>query len=1180
MLGKPEPHQLIPAPAVAKPAVGCYPQAPIYTLNVELDHSYRRGWAYAAAYHPDNDFALEHDRMLNIRIPPKVLPTAFNKRTRTFHSEDIPGMVRFPMGVPLVHHINGDPKKPVTAVCGHTLDSLAQYPEGADVAALVPRLMELTWGVAATETDRGVSGIFDLDGMQRNLRSKHVNLSKLGDGNGSFNIASTRGEGEGHGMFMPAVQTNVPQAAKIIKEVLEILHKLYRLIMPLCISRFEWDMIEFNALENNVIAFGGLDPGPTSVQLNASSTANIIDLGVELLEEDEPHPLIDVDTDADEATDLLPIYHWLLQACLDSTLGDQGRPHGDPQDDTVSCTLFDLLFRAAPGSDLGTFLCMRGGIYLRELNAYIVFTAFKGHDIHCGQPPTFVKQIQDAWISLTTAQKLFQRFGPQVRCGYVLYWSQAATTHSTQIQYSRSLHFLYSPAPDKKDENRRYFITDRETILGDSDSRANRLAREGIYALKNYLQQCQLKLGFDINTLLENTTYKDECGQVQALKRAPLDIEDEHVYEMMCLYRRYYAWLQDLVGSQYSLGISKSKFKERQKEIPVYQWITNLGPSLATQLVTILPDFTSLVTHVVEFVRTHQVQSHTNKPKTGRGGQRKPGRPKRRLPGKSSEQAQASTQDEPANMPADLINGGETASPKKKTQIPADLFGLLPASSSMITLEPLDPKVVVNNEEALYKISAKYLCKIWEEHLVLKPMLKVDQYLNPNQPQPRTRETMEGVRDRCIIRGAILLSLADVFGDGLTKDRRLARAVEKDERGALQVLNSHLISTLVESPEAEEYSAQLGELVHRALLSLKLGYALTDEEYENPHELLTANESFLKLAASKRKNNKREPKTVPDISSTLESLLPRNPSFGIPAVIVREALSSRRKKKPTPETTIFRRMLEAKHPMTGHPTKHDPDQMDPIRADLKGLRWLHQFRAIETRNVTLADASAIKFDNPAVYGQPNSWYSAHPTVRAAHKKYVTLTLEEKFAPYFAPEIQRSWLAFLGPLADQDPALSSSSKKSWGDVARWIVQSGLNGFGSGLAPLQFANNMVLAGVAIGPSPAAMAQWIFANKSYGAFAGLRVLGFKLSKKASPAAVRAAFMCFYLWLDRHLSHRDKTRLRFDTIFVEQLLCKIGRWKGRILDKLDIEIEVEIDPDVDLDVDSDMEMEIDGEL
>ncbi|KAJ6545965.1 hypothetical protein B0H10DRAFT_1740428, partial [Mycena sp. CBHHK59/15] len=162
--------------------------------------------------------------------------------------------------------------------------------------------------------------------------------------------------------------------------------------------------------------------------------------------------------------------------------------------------------------------------------------------------------------------------------------------------------------------------------------------------------------------------------------------------------------------------------------IAVYQWITNLGPSLATQLVTIhktegvaelerkFRDFASLVTHVVEFVRTHQVQSHTNKPKTGRGG----GSGNQDVP-------RGGYLDEPANMPADLVNGGETASPKKKTQIPADLFGLLPASSSMITLEPLDPKVVVNNEEALYKISAKYLCKIWEEHLVLKPMLKVDQ---------------------------------------------------------------------------------------------------------------------------------------------------------------------------------------------------------------------------------------------------------------------------------------------------------------------------------------------------------------------------------------------------------------------------------------------------------------------
>jgi hypothetical protein len=59
---------------------------------------------------------------------------------------------------------------------------------------------------------------------------------------------------------------------------LQILHRLYRLIIPLCISRFEWDMMEFHGYENNVVTFGGLEPGPTSCQTNSSSSANSFDL--------------------------------------------------------------------------------------------------------------------------------------------------------------------------------------------------------------------------------------------------------------------------------------------------------------------------------------------------------------------------------------------------------------------------------------------------------------------------------------------------------------------------------------------------------------------------------------------------------------------------------------------------------------------------------------------------------------------------------------------------------------------------------------------------------------------------------------------------------------------------------------------------------------------------------------
>ncbi|KAJ7459115.1 hypothetical protein B0H11DRAFT_1737507 [Mycena galericulata] len=286
--------------------------------------------------------------------------------------------------------------------------------------------------------------------------------------------------------------------------------------------------------------------------------------------------------------------------------------------------------------------------------------------------------------------------------------------------------------------------------------------------------------------------------------------------------------------------------------------------------------------------------------------------------------------------------------------------------------------------------------------------------------------------------------------------------------------------------------------------------------------------------------------------------------------------------------------------------------MDPIRADLRGLKWLHkvlpprlwttatgfssllafmgtgqgtmttdflqlldrkddkmhfaslkacvdEFRSVEARNTALGASATIKYDNPTIYGQANTWYTIHPSIRVARNVYINLSLEQKFEPYFSEELQRSWQAFLGLLADQDPASSDAPQKSWEDVVQWIVHSGVNGFGSGLGALQFANNAVLAGIATSPSPAAMAQWIFANKSYGAFAGLRVLRFKLHQKASPAAVRAAFLCFYTWLDHHLTAEDKKLLRFDAIFVEQLLCKVGRWKSRMKEmaKKDLDLD-----------------------
>ncbi|KAJ7178682.1 hypothetical protein C8R43DRAFT_1118054 [Mycena crocata] len=519
-LRKPNIKTLTPAPAAAPhPIAGQFPQAPIYQLNCEPDHSYRRGYRYAAPFHT-SDRAVEKERMLNIQMPPNILPVHFDARTRTLLSDPIPGMVRLPMGVPMVHLVNNDSKRAVTAVCGHTLSSLMQYEEGPKVKELVDHLMPLTWGIAPTDTDPGVPGIFELPGMKRNLRSKKVN--SLAPGDDSFNLASTCGEGEGSGIFMPAVQTNTPPAAAIIKEVLQILHQLYCLIMPLCISRFKWDMIEFNALENNVIAF-----------------ANVVDIDIGLWAESPP-PEFDVTqgpppvNEPRAATDKLPQgvhqlhFSTILLAQLRSSIGAQGYIHGDFQDDAIAFTLFVILFRLPPGSNLGPFLWMRGAIYLRETDEYVLFTLFKGRDLHTGSTPTYVKQIYEAWISMDTANKNFKWFGRQIRCGYVIYPSMAGTSHNTQTLYSPSLHFLHSPAANIRDSTRKYYC-ENDTVLGKHRERANRLGREGLYCLKNFFAQCHLKLGFNVNTLLEHTVYVDKEGKMQKLEPSPLDIEDDDV---------------------------------------------------------------------------------------------------------------------------------------------------------------------------------------------------------------------------------------------------------------------------------------------------------------------------------------------------------------------------------------------------------------------------------------------------------------------------------------------------------------------------------------------------------------------------------------------------------------------------------------------------------------------------
>ena len=164
---------------------------------------------------------------------------------------------------------------------------------------------------------------------------------------GSFNLASTVMKGEGLGTFLPAVQANTRTATSQIATVLTVLHTLFRLIMPKCLSKFEQEITDFHSDFNNVFTFGGLEPGGVGAQMNVSALGQLLSFFIGRL---------------------------------------QGGWHSDVSDSICRWTLFVLLLRVGPGISilyyeskfiLDSFIfCVSPARFLRRLAANVAFFAW------------------------------------------------------------------------------------------------------------------------------------------------------------------------------------------------------------------------------------------------------------------------------------------------------------------------------------------------------------------------------------------------------------------------------------------------------------------------------------------------------------------------------------------------------------------------------------------------------------------------------------------------------------------------------------------------------------------------------------------------------------------------------------------------------------------------------------
>ena len=251
-------------PPVPDPQGGSYPHAPEFILSPKT-RLYMRGHAYVAAWDTTKKDE-DTQRLLCTRMPPNVKPTGSNNGPLKI--ESIPGMIKLIPGVPFVYHLDGDSKQPVTVACLQTPQSLSTYPGiASEVQALTDRLLIRTFG-DVQEGRLVQKPIYQFPGLKRNQRSAKAPEGSL---DGSFNLTATVGQGEGQGCYMPAAQSLDPDLRLAIADVTSVLHQFYRLIVPRCVSKFEWDVLEFHSRVNNVFGFGGFEPNNTGLQMNVSS---------------------------------------------------------------------------------------------------------------------------------------------------------------------------------------------------------------------------------------------------------------------------------------------------------------------------------------------------------------------------------------------------------------------------------------------------------------------------------------------------------------------------------------------------------------------------------------------------------------------------------------------------------------------------------------------------------------------------------------------------------------------------------------------------------------------------------------------------------------------------------------------------------------------------------------------
>lgn len=168
-------------------------------------------------------------------------------------------------------------------------------------------------------------------------------------------------------------------------------------------------------------------------------------------------------------------------------------------------------------------------------------------------------------------------------------------------------------------------------------------------------------------------------------------------------------------------------------------------------------------------------------------------------------------------------------------------------------------------------------------------------------------------------------------------------------------------------------------------------------------------------------------------------------------------------------------------------------------------------------------------------------------------------MKEKFGPYWTPEIQAAWRAFLGDLFNKNPNTYTGKHPTWSEGIDFIDALKIPGFRKSLTAMQLANALVFAHILHTPSLDEMSLWIWNHPRLGAYKGLESMNFVL---ATRKAVLVALTSFCKHLRIYCPTSILQTLHFQEsslIAAEHFLCKISRWPKKIPSMLSLAMEAE---------------------